>query len=55
VEDVRLLSSPASKLAEAVVSAVKQWRYRPFYRDGKPVEFVTRITFDFSLPNGSMR
>jgi TonB family protein len=51
VEDVRLLSTTTSELAEAVVSAVKQWRYRPFYRDGQPVEFVTRITFDFSLPN----
>jgi TonB family protein len=55
VEDVHLVSSPASSLAEAVMAAVKQWRYRPFYRDGQPVEFVTRITFDFSLPNGNTR
>ena len=54
VKDVRLVSSPASNLAQAVVSAVKLWRYRPFYRNGRPVEFVTRITFDFSLPNGNM-
>ena len=54
VENVRLVSSPASKLAQAVVSAVKLWRYRPFYRDGQPIEFVTRITFDFSLPSGNL-
>lgn len=49
VKSVRLLSPPGSKLAQAVVSAVKQWRYRPVYENGKPVEFSTRITFDFSL------
>lgn len=53
VKQVRLVSSPASSLAKAVVSAVKLWRYRPFYRNGQPVEFITRITFDFSLPNGN--
>jgi periplasmic protein TonB len=53
VEDVRLVSAPASQLAQAVVSAVKLWRYRPFYRDGQPIEFVTRITFNFSLPNAN--
>jgi len=48
VRDVRLISSPASQLARAVVEAVSQWRYRPFYENGAPAEFTTRITFDFS-------
>lgn len=54
VQHVRLVSSPASQLANAVVAAVKLWHYRPFYRNGEPIEFVTRITFDFSLPSGNM-
>ena len=55
VKDVRLVNSPASQLAQAIVSAVKLWRYRPFYRNGQPIEFVTRITFNFSLPNAESR
>jgi TonB family protein len=47
VKEVRLVSSPASSLAQTVVAAVRQWRYRPFYRNGRPIEFVTRITVDF--------
>lgn len=50
VKNVQLVSSPASRLAQAVVKAVEQWHYRPFYRNGQPVEFTTRITFDFSRP-----
>ncbi len=53
VQNVRLVNTPSSKLAQAVVSAVKLWRYRPFYRNGQPIEFVTRITFDFSLPEAN--
>lgn len=55
VKGVRLLSSPASRLAQAVIAAVKQWRYRPFYENGEPVEFKTRITFNFSLPAAESR
>jgi TonB family protein len=52
VKDVRLISSPDSRLAGAVVAALKRWRYRPLYESGKPVEFTTRITFQFStLPD----
>lgn len=52
VRDVQLISSPATRLALAVMQAVKQWRYRPFYRNGEPIEFTTRITFDFSAAAG---
>lgn len=51
VENVRLISTPSSRLAQALVDAVKQWRYQPVYQDGQPIEFTTRITFNFSLPN----
>jgi len=37
-------------LAESAVAAVKQWRYRPYLRDGKPVSFETVILVDFQHP-----
>jgi len=48
VKNAWLISSLHSRLAQAVVAAVEQWRYRPLYNKGEPVEFTTRITFDFS-------
>jgi outer membrane biosynthesis protein TonB len=47
VKDVRVVSSPSTELAWAVVEAVKQWHYPPFYRNGHPAEVVTRITVAF--------
>jgi TonB family protein len=37
-------------LADAAVQAVRQWRYRPYAVDGRPVEMLTRITIRFTLP-----
>jgi TonB family protein len=37
-------------LAEAAVQAVRQWKYRPYSVDGRPVEMQTRITIRFTLP-----
>jgi TonB family protein len=37
-------------LADAAVQAVRQWRYRPYSVDGRPVEMLTRITIRFTLP-----
>ena len=37
-------------LAEAAVQAVRQWRYQPYFVDGRPVEMQTRITIRFTLP-----
>lgn len=34
-------------LAEAAVSAVKQWKYRPYMRDGKARPFQTIVLIDF--------
>lgn len=34
-------------LRGAAVSAVKQWRYRPYVLDGRPVDVSTIITVDF--------
>ena len=34
-------------LADAAVRAVKQWKYRPYLRDGKAVPFQTVVLIDF--------
>jgi beta-lactamase regulating signal transducer with metallopeptidase domain len=37
------------RLAEAALAAVKQWRYEPILKDGKPVEFKATVTINFKL------
>jgi protein TonB len=39
-----------SQLAQAAVSAVKQWKYKPYLLNGEPVEIQTEITVNFKLP-----
>ncbi len=34
-------------LARAALEAVRQWRYKPYYLDGQPVEIETQITVNF--------
>jgi len=34
-------------LAHAALDAVRQWRYKPYYLDGEPVEIQTQITVNF--------
>jgi periplasmic protein TonB len=49
VQGVRLVEgNPA--LATAAVQAVRQWRYRPFVRDGKNSAFQTVVMIDFQKP-----
>ncbi len=49
VKGVRLVEgNPA--LATAAISAVKQWRYRPYERDGKTQPFQTIVIIDFQRP-----
>ena len=37
-------------LGRAALEAVRQWRYKPYYLDGDPVEIQTQITVNFKLP-----
>jgi TonB family protein len=37
-------------LVPAALDAVRQWRFQPFFYEGQPQGFVTRITVDFRLP-----
>jgi TonB family protein len=50
VRDLSLVSGHPV-LAHAAMSAVRQWRYRPFRLNGKPVAMRTEIKVDFKLPS----
>lgn len=49
VAGVRLVEGDAT-LATAAMQAVKQWRYRPYVRDGKIEPFQTVVILDFQRP-----
>jgi len=38
------------QLAAAATDAVRQWRFKPYYRKGRAEEFQTRVTVSFRLP-----
>ncbi len=46
VIDPKVLSGDRM-LAAAALAAVRQWRYKPYYLDGQPVEIQTQITISF--------
>jgi protein TonB len=39
-------------LTQAALEAVKQWRYKPYYLNGEPVEVDTQININFTLSPG---
>ena len=47
VRNLHALSGPPM-LTQAAVDAVKQWRYKPYYLDGQPVEAETQINVKFT-------
>ncbi len=49
VEGLRLVEGDAI-LATAAIQAVKQWRYRPYLRNGKAQPFQTVVIVDFQRP-----
>ena len=50
ISNLKVISGDAV-LARAATEAVKQWRYKPYYLNGEPVEIQTQITVNFKLPN----
>lgn len=40
-------------LTQAALDAVRQWRYKPYFLNGEPVEVETQITVNFSLTGGA--
>jgi len=50
VEDIVLDRSTGSELDQAVVDAVRSWKYRPAYRNRTAVSAQERFEYDFKLP-----
>jgi protein TonB len=48
VENLRAISGHPMLIPSAV-EAVKQWRYKPYFLNGEPVEVETTITVNFTL------
>ena len=48
IERTEVVSGP-SLLARSAVDAVNQWKYRPYYLNGEPIEVETQITVNFVL------
>jgi len=48
VEDLRVLSGPTI-LVSAAREAVRQWRFKPYLQNGKPVETQARVTVNFTI------
>lgn len=48
IQDIQVLSGPAI-LSAAAREAVKQWHFKPYYQDGRPVETEARITVNFTI------
>jgi periplasmic protein TonB len=49
ISSVKQLSGDAI-LGRAAVDAVRQWKYKPYFLNGEPVEIQTQITVNFKLP-----
>jgi periplasmic protein TonB len=37
-------------LGRAAMDAVRQWKYKPYYLNGEPIEVETQVTVNFKLP-----
>jgi TonB family protein len=48
IQNIRVLGGP-SILADAAREAVKQWRFKPYFQDGQPVETQARVTVNFTI------
>jgi protein TonB len=48
IETLRIISGHPL-LARAALDAVSQWRYRPLFLNGEPVEVITTVTVTFTL------
>jgi periplasmic protein TonB len=50
IENLKVVSGDAV-LARAAQEAVKQWKYKPYYLNGEPLQIETQILVNFKLPN----
>ncbi len=51
IENLRVLSGHPM-LIQSAMDAVRQWRYKPYYLNGEPVEVDTQINVVFTLSGG---
>jgi protein TonB len=51
IEGLHLVSGHPM-LAPAAIDAVKQWKYKPYFLNGEPVEVETTINVNFTLAGG---
>lgn len=49
ITGIKQISGDAT-LGRAAIDAVRQWKYKPYYLSGEPVEIQTQITVNFKLP-----
>jgi TonB family protein len=47
--EVQKLLEGEPVLADAAITAVKQWRAKPVYLNGQPLEVISTVTFNFQL------
>jgi protein TonB len=52
IENLKLISGNPL-LTAAAIDAVKQWKYKPYFLNGEPVEVDTMITVRFNLSGGA--
>lgn len=52
IEYVRLVSGDPS-LTRAAMDAVKQWKYKPYLLNGRPVDIATTVRLDFIISQGT--
>ena len=48
IETVHVIKGP-QPLLEAAIDAVRDWQYKPYSVDGRPVEVTTTVYVDFTL------
>ena len=48
IKDLKVISGD-ELLVPSAVKAVKQWKYRPYLQQGRPVEVETQITVNYAL------
>jgi len=52
VESVEVISGDRV-LAGSAMDAAKKYKFKPFIRDGKPVRFYTKLSFNFAFPENN--
>jgi TonB family protein len=53
IKDIRTITSPDKSLTDSAISAVTQWRYRPYLLNGSPIEVQSRVVVNYTLEPAS--